>query len=231
MSGYVSYCLREQTMISRRQAFYIIAGVIAFFLMAVRKKKYPEIHIWKMAVMMVWVTITGIVALKLLYFIENGRFGGDAWFGTVLFMPVFMIPMVKLKIPYKKVMNLYAPTQTLEFAIGKIDCYLSDCCMGKYLPAFEVQFPSQIADIAIGLIVTAVLLYIEHRKPKTNLYPLLMVIYGAARFAADWFRYVPRPWKWILPPTILWSLCSIGVGILWICYDRYTGQESGFGKR
>ena len=104
---------------NRRQIFYIIAGIIAFFLMVMRRKKYPEIQIWKMAVMMIWVTITGILALKLLYYIENGTFSGDAWFGAVLFMPVFMLPMVLLKIPYKKVMNIYAPTQTLEFAIGK----------------------------------------------------------------------------------------------------------------
>lgn len=207
-------------MLNRRQVFYIIAGIIAFFLMVARKKKYPQIPVWKMAVMMIWVTVTGIVALKLLYLIENGEFGGDAWFGTVLFMPVFMIPMVLLKIPYKKVMNLYAPTQTLEFSIGKIDCYLSGCCFGKYLPNLEMQFPSQIVDFVIGIAVTAILLWIEHRKPKTQLYPLLMVIYGAARFAADWFRYVAKPWKWILPPTIIWSLLSILFGVIWLIAIR-----------
>ena len=165
---------------------------------------------------MIWVTIAGIISLKLLYFIENGEFGGDAWFGTVLFMPVFMLPIVLLKIPYKRMMNLYAPTQTLEFAIGKIDCYLSGCCFGKYLPSLEVQFPSQIADIIIGIGVTAVLLLIEHKKPKAHLYPLLMVIYGAARFAVDWFRYVAKPWKWILPPTLIWSLLSILIGAVWL---------------
>lgn len=207
-------------MLGRRQIFYIIAGFIAFFLLVVRKKKYPEIPVWKMAVMMIWVTITGIIALKLLYFIENGEFAGDAWFGTVLFMPIFMIPMVILKIPYKRVMNLYAPTQTLEFAIGKIDCYLSDCCFGRYLPSLGIQFPSQVADMVIGIAVTAVLLWIEHRNPKAHLYPRLMVIYGAARFAADWFRYVAKPWKWILPPTIIWSLLSIFVGIIWLVVLR-----------
>lgn len=203
-------------MLDRRQIFYIIAGFVAFFLLVARRKKYPEIPVWKMAVMMVWVTITGMISLKLLYFIQNGNFGGDAWFGTVLFMPVFMIPMVLLKIPYKRMMNFYAPTQTLEFAIGKIECYLSGCCFGRYIPTLEFQFPSQIADMVIGITVTAVLLWMEHRKPDIHLYPWLMVIYGAARFAADWFRYVAKPWQWFLPPTIIWSLCSIFVGAVWL---------------
>ena len=204
----------------RRQIFYIVAGIIAFFLMVFRKKKYPEIAVWKMAVMMVWVTLTGILSLKLLYFIENGRFDGDAWFGTVLFMPVFMLPMVVLKIPYKRFMNLYAPTQTLESAIGKIDCFLSGCCYGKYLPELEVQFPSQIVDIIIGLTVTAVLLWMEHRKPKEQLYPWLMVLFGGARFIADWFRYVPKPWKWFMPPTNVWSLLSVVIGVIWLVLSK-----------
>ena len=210
----------------RRQVFYIIAGVIAFFLMLARKRKYPEIQVWKMAVMMVWVTITGILALKLLYFIQNGDFGGDAWFGTVLFMPVFMMPMVLLGIPYRRMMNLYAPTQTLDFAIGKIDCYLSNCCVGRYLPSLEVQFPSQIADIVVGLAVTAVLLVLEHKKPKVHLYPWLMVTYGIGRFVVDWFRYVPKPWKWILPPTIVWSLISVTIGVVWLIFLRMCKDKS-----
>ena len=193
--------------------------------MVLRKKKYPDIPIWKMAVMMVWVTISGILALKLLYFIENGEFGGDAWFGAVLFMPIFMFPMVLLKIPYKNVMNIYAPTQTLEFSIGKIDCYLSDCCFGKYLPSMSIQFPSQIADIILGIVVTIVLLSIEHKKPKVRLYPWLLIIYGAARFAVDWFRYVPKPWKWILPPTIVWSLLSIVFGIIWLIGAKIADKK------
>lgn len=222
--------MNKVTMLNRRQIFYIIAGFIAFFLLVARRKKYPEVPVWKMAVMMVWVTLTGILALKLLFFIENGSFGGDAWFGTVLFMPVFMMPMVLLKIPYKRMMNLYAPTQTLEFAIGKIDCFISGCCYGKYLPSLGIQFPSQFADMAIGIAVTAVLLWIEHRKPEKHLYPLLMVIYGAARFAADCFRYVAKPWKWILPPTIIWSLLSLMIGIIWLILLRKKQNSIGLQK-
>lgn len=203
-------------MMNRRHIFYVLAGIIAFLLMVIRKKKYPEIQVWKMAVVMVWVTVSGILALKLLYFIENGKFGGDAWFGAVLFMPIFLIPMVLLKIPYKELMNIYAPTQTLEFSIGKIDCFLSDCCFGKYLPSLRVQFPSQIADIILGIVVTIVLLWIEHKKPKERLYPWLLLIYGATRFSVDWFRYEPKPWKWILPPTIIWAMLAMIFGIIWL---------------
>ena len=196
--------------------FFLIAAIFSFILMIVRKKKYPEIQVWKMAVMMIWVSITGILALKILSFIEKGTIGGDSMFGAVFFMPVFMMPMTLLKISYKDVMNLYAPTQILGFAIVKIDCLLEGCCMGRYLPSLNVQFPSQIADMLVGIAVIAILLWIEHRKPWVSLYPWLMVIFGSARFVVDWFRYVPKPWKWGLPPTILWSLISILVGSIWL---------------
>lgn len=207
-------------MLTSRHVFYIVSGMIAFFLMVFRKKRYPEVAVWKMAVMMTWVVITGVFSVKLLSFIETRSFGGDAAFGAVLFMPVFMMPMVLLKIPYKRVMNLYAPAQILQFSIVKIDCYMLGCCFGKYLPKLEIQFPSQIADIVTGLGVVAVLLWIERHKPKEHLYPWLMVIYGTVRFMLDWLRYVPKPWKWGLPPTIIWSLISVMIGTAWLLLNR-----------
>lgn len=200
-----------------RVIFYIIAGVVAFLLMVSRKKRYPEIAVWKMAVMMLWINTSGVFAVKLLSFIETGSFNGDAAFGAVLFMPVFMIPMgLLLKIPYKRVMDIYAPAQILEFSVVKIDCYMLGCCMGKYLPELGFQFPSQIADIVAGIGVVAVLLWIERRNPKEHLYPWLMVIYGGTRFVLDWFRYVPKPWKWFLPTTIIWSMVAVLIGVAWL---------------
>lgn len=165
---------------------------------------------------MIWAVLTGMPSLKILSYFQHGNFGGEAMFGTVLFMPVFMLPMVLLKVPYKKVMNIYAPLQSLTFTIGKVNCLLAGCCMGKYLPSLGFQFPSQIADMVVGMTVTAVLLRIEHKNMEAHLYPRLMVIFGIARFAVDWFRYVPKPWKWGLPPTIIFSLISIMIGLVWL---------------
>ena len=216
-------------MMNRRLIFYIIAGLVSFMLLIIQKKKYSEIPVWKMLVMTVWIPIAGVIAVKLLSFVEKGSFGGDSWFGAVLFMPVLMSPLLILKIPYKRLMNLYAPTQTLVFAVEKIDCYISGCCFGRYLPSLGIQFPSQIADMVIGVVATAVLLWIEHRKPNKHLYPLLMVIFGGARFVVDWFRYVEKPWKWILPPTIIWSLLSVVIGCIWLVVLRR--KQNGIEKQ
>ena len=217
-------------MTGRRLILYIIAAFISVFLMCIRRKKYPGVAAWKMAVVIIWVAIMGVVSIKLLYFIENGRYGGDAMFGAVFFMPIFIAPLaVLLKIPYKEIMNLYTPSQTVEFAVVKIDCYIVDCCMGKYLPSLGIQFPSQIADMIIGIVVTTVLLWIEHRNPNKHLFPLYMVIFGGARFVVDWFRYVEKPWEWILPPTIIWSLLSVVIGCIWLVVLRR--KQNGIEKQ
>ncbi len=203
---------------SGQRIMIIILGAAAMFLlMLLRRKSFPEIGIWKMAVICLLLTVSGVAGAVLMHFIEAGSFGGTSFFGSVLFIPVFMTPVILLKVPYSTLMDLCAPSVSLMLAFMKFDCLISGCCIGKYLPSLGFQFPSQIVEMIVTLIIVVILLKIE-RTPgnEGSLYSWYMIIYGATRFILNWFRYGVKPFVWILPAGNFWSVISIITGLIWL---------------
>ena len=43
--------------------------------MLLRKKDFPQVAIWKMVVLTVWLTITGVLGTMILAYIETGKIG------------------------------------------------------------------------------------------------------------------------------------------------------------
>lgn len=206
----------------------IAIGMLAMILlMILRRKTYPGVPIWKMVVLGVLLTVTGVAGTMLMYFIENGRFGGTSFFGAILFVPLLMIPAKLLRIKYKTILDLCAPSEALMLAVMKLDCFANDCCVGKYLPRLGFQFPSQIVEMFASLGVMSVLLWMERRHQRTHLYARYLLLYGAVRFALNWFRYGTKPWLWILPSGIVWSIVSMVIGGLWLAAasKRHVREE------
>ena len=188
-----------------------------FILMILRRKHYPQIGIWKMFAVSVLLTVSGVAGAMLMHFIESGSFSGTSFFGSVLFIPVFMTPVMLMRIPYKIIMDLCAPSVSLMLAFMKFDCLISGCCIGKYLPSLGFQIPSQIVEMVVALIIVAVLLKIEtETEYKGSLYGWYFVIYGLTRFVLNWFRYGVKPFVWILPAGNFWSIISVVSGIIWL---------------
>lgn len=206
----------------------IAIGMLAMILlMILRRKRYPEISIWKIIVLGFLLTVMGVLGTMIMYFIENGSFGGTSFFGALLFVPLLMIPAMFLKIPYKTILDLCAPSEALMLSIMKIDCLANGCCVGKYLPKLELQFPSQMVEMAASLGVMLILLRMEQRQQRTHLYAWYLILYGITRFALNWFRYGTKPWIWILPNSIVWSIVSIIIGGLWLgVASKYYGKTS-----
>ncbi len=195
----------------------IALGMLAMMiLMIARRKLYPEIPIWKMIVLGFLLTVAGVAGTMLMFFIENGKFGGTSFFGAILFVPLLILPAMLMKIPYKKILDLCAPSEALMLAVMKLDCLANDCCVGRYLPRLGFQFPSQIVEMVASLAVMLVLLWLECRNRRTHLYAWYLLLYGASRFVLNWFRYGTKPWIWILPNSIVWSILSIVIGVIWL---------------
>ncbi|MBQ3007967.1 MAG: prolipoprotein diacylglyceryl transferase [Oscillospiraceae bacterium] len=202
-----------------KQRILIIAfGTMAMFLlMYLRRKNYPQIKIWKMAVISLLLTFSGVAGAMLMFFIESGSFGGTSFFGSILFVPIIILPAILLKISYGELMDLCAPAESLMLAFMKFDCLLSGCCIGKYLPSLEFQFPSQIVEMVVTLVIVALLLKIENNPDNKNtLYGWYLIFYGATRFVLNWFRYGVKPFVWILPAGNFWSIIAVITGVLWV---------------
>lgn len=201
------------------QRILILCGGTAgmLLLMLLRRKTFPRIQLWKYPIISILLTIAGVIGAMLMYYIETGKFGGTSLFGSIFFIPVLLLPALLLRIRYDDLMDLCAPCECLMLALMKLDCLLSNCCFGKYLPALEIQFPSQIVELVCFLALMLFLLKIEHGgKHRGRIYGDYLVIYGIIRFILNWFRYGVAPFVWILPAGNFWALVAIALGVAWL---------------
>lgn len=206
----------------KRRVIILVFGTLAMFLlMLFRKKEYPQIKIWKMVIISILLTISGVLGAMLMHRIENGSFGGTSFFGAVLFIPFIISPAVLLKIRYSTLLDLCAPCEALMLAFMKFDCILSGCCIGKYLPSLEFQFPSRTIEIIVTLIITVALVKIENKNDNKGLiYAWYLILYGFSRFWLNWFRYGVKPVIWIFPYGNVWSIVAVVSGIVWIAVAK-----------
>lgn len=209
----------------KRIGIIAIGMVAMMLLMILRRKRYAGAAIWKMILLGFWLTVTGVAGTMLMFFIESGRFGGTSFFGALLFVPVLILPARLLGLSYKDILDLCAPAECLMLAIMKLDCLANNCCVGKYLPTLEFQFPSQIVEMVASLLVMAALLLRETRKQDGHLYAWYLIYYGVVRFILNGFRYGIKPFVWILPNGHFWALVSILIGIVWLVWVKKAAEK------
>ncbi|MBR3928250.1 MAG: prolipoprotein diacylglyceryl transferase [Clostridia bacterium] len=197
-----------------------------FISMLLRKKQFPQVPIWKMVLVTVWLLITGVAGTMVLAYIEMGTFGGTSFYGAVFLVPLLITPAMLLKIKYKDILNLCAPAECAMLIVMRFDCLDKGCCFGRYLPTLEFQFPSQIVEMAAGAIVMAVLILMHIKNRQTHLYPWYMVLYGFLRFLMQGFRYGgTNPWVLGLSQGHFWSLISMAIGVIWIVAAKQLGKD------
>lgn len=205
-----------------------------FLIMLFACKKY-ELAWWKSIILSFALLGFGLLGTRIMAFIESGRFSNRSFFGAVFFTPLFMIPVgCILKIKPLDTLDLCAPTECVMLALMKVNCYISDCCIGRvmYVTKYgkEVRFPSQFSEcIAALLIMFFLLILILRIKQRGFLYFLYMIIYGVVRFILNFLRDT-KPFIWILPAGNFWALISIilGVIILFILKRKNSGIQDKY---
>jgi prolipoprotein diacylglyceryltransferase len=200
----------------------ISLGAVAMFVsMVLRKKQFPQVALWKMIVLTVWLTITGVLGTMILAYIESGKFGGTSFYGAVLMVPVLIMPAMLMKITHKDILNLCAPAECAMLLIMRFDCLDKGCCFGKYLPNLGFQFPSQITEMIVALAVMIVLIRMHRKNSQIQLYPWYMIMYGILRFCIQGLRYGgTNPWILGLSAGHFWSLVSITIGVIWLLLSK-----------
>lgn len=202
---------------TQRIIILCIGTVSMLILMLLRRKYYPQVQIWKYPIISILLTIAGIIGAMFMYYIEAGKFGGTSLFGSIFFIPILLLPVLFLRIPFSTLMDICAPAECLMLVLMKMDCLLSGCCFGKYLPSLEIQFPSQIIEMLTFFVIMLFLLQLEsNEKNRGRIYGHYLIIYGIARFILNWFRYGAKPFVWILPAGNFWSIVSISIGFAWL---------------
>ena len=152
-------------MLSGRMAIIGLGAVAMFLSMLLRKKQFPQVAILKMVLLTLWLTITGVLGTMVLAYIEMGKFGGTSFYGAVFLVPILILPAMLMRITYKDILNLCAPAECAMLLVMRFDCLDKGCCFGRYLPALEFQFPSQIAEMVVAITVMITLIQM-HRKDR-----------------------------------------------------------------
>lgn len=208
-------------MLSGRLTIIGLGAVAMFISMILRKKEFEQVALWKMGLLTVWLTITGVLGTMILAYIEMGTFGGTSFYGAVFLVPILIMPAILMKISYKDILNLCAPAECAMLVVMRFDCLDKGCCFGRYLPELEFQFPSQIAEMVVGITIMLTLIRMHKKDHQVSLYPWYMILYGACRFVLQGFRYGGTdPWVLGLSQGHLWSLVSMVIGTVWLLLSR-----------
>ena len=208
-------------MLSGRMAIIGLGAVAMFLSMLLRKKQFPQVAIWKMVLLTLWLTITGVLGTMILAYIELGEFGGTSFYGAVFLVPILILPAMLMRITYKDILNLCAPAECAMLLVMRFDCLDKGCCFGRYLPALEFQFPSQIAEMVVAITIMITLIQMHRKDRKVQLYPWYMILYGVCRFILQGFRYGGTdPWVLGLSQGHFWSLIAVMIGTVWLLLSR-----------
>lgn len=208
-------------MLSGRLTIIGLGAVAMFISMILRKKEFEQIAVWKLSLLTVWLTITGVAGTMVLAYIEMGTFGGTSFYGAVFLVPILIAPAILMKITYKDILNLCAPAECAMLVVMRFDCLDKGCCFGRYLPELEFQFPSQIAEMVVSITIMLILIRMHKKDQQVQLYPWYMILYGICRFILQGFRYGgTNPWVFGLSQGHFWSLVSIAIGAAWLLLNK-----------
>lgn len=214
-----------------RLLMYLAIGTVAMLVPVMIQGAWYQVKWSKRVLAAILLTVAGTLGTFLMYFIENQRFGGISFFGAVFFVPVLFIPVARLLgIRYDLLMDLCAPAECVMLAIMKVQCYLTNCCVGVRIISGgkEYVFPSQIAELFNGLIICVILLCMSRKyKNRGRIFPMYMVIYGVTRFILNLFRQGGTARILGLPLGNFWSLVSIAIGVVWLIWvGKKTVKEA-----
>ncbi len=210
---------------SVQSVLFIVFGTLFMMLIALLFRRYFALSEKKCVLLSILLTVAGVVGVLLMFFFENGHFGGLSFFGAVFFVPLLLIPFARLlRIPYRIYLDLSAPLVSAMLAVMKVNCVFSGCCQGKVV-GFDaagqpVLFPSQICEMVTALIIMGVLLALIRKGKLTGrLYPLFMVLYGATRFVLNFFRDT-EDFLFGMAIGNIWSIVSVLIGLVFLFLRR-----------
>jgi phosphatidylglycerol:prolipoprotein diacylglycerol transferase len=137
------------------------------------------------------------------------------WEGGLVFYGGFIAALItaliyvrKIKVPFFRVADIFAPGLAAGHAVGRIGCFFAGCCYGKTceLP-WAVVFndpltlapmgvhlhPTKLYSVAANLLVFAVLWFLRKRTQYTGqLFWFYVLFYGLVRTFLEMFRGDPR---------------------------------------
>jgi prolipoprotein diacylglyceryltransferase len=175
---------------------------------------------------------------KLLYVIENFRsvkdsglsFDGLSLFGAIIAVPaVALLGAKMLKMPYGALLDYCDPLGLILLIFVRIGCFISGCCGAFTIWSGEnpIILPVQLFEVVIDLVILDAVQSCEKRYEKRGVaYPLLVTLYGFARFFLELLRK-PQGESLDHSSKILAAACFfVGGAVVFLLIKRIKGERS-----
>jgi len=201
-----------------RLILILLVGMLAMAPIMFLVNRYYKMPRWKIVIILIVLTALPFFACKLMFFIENGRWDGQSFFGAVLLAPLLTWITAKLiNEPYGAVMDIHAPAVCIMLAVQKVGCIISGCCGGMIFAyaanGDPIRFPSQIVECAAALFLCLALFWmLDKEKNRGLLLPWFMVLYGVSRFVLNLLRETTPVFLGMAIGNI-WSIVSVVIGV------------------
>lgn len=169
----------------------------------------------------------------ILAYIANGfSWGHHNAIRVYVWMPLVLALFGKIfKIEWKTACDYIAPSTCLVYAIARLGCVFAGCCYG--IPCsfgmYNVYigykcFPVQLCQSLCSFAVFAIILLLAKRKEYLvdgTLYPIMLVLYGTARFFLDFLQDNKKLFSHISELAI-WGLLCVIMGLVWLSIIKKT---------
>lgn len=157
-------------------------------------------------------TVFGVLFVKLFAFIE-GAPGAMSLFGGVFFMPLLYYMGAKVtKRSVAVVCDIFAVCTIFTVMCARTNCLLAGCCGGTLIPGMHgMRWPTQLTEIIFYIVLIAVL-WNKVGKPDMLglIYPMYLMLYGAVRFALEFFR--EKDTQYLIHLSHVWAILSFAMG-------------------
>ncbi|HWP21162.1 MAG TPA: prolipoprotein diacylglyceryl transferase [Candidatus Cryosericum sp.] len=218
-------------------------GMLAAFLLLLKTSKYVRFTEDQILSAALWAIITGFLGAKILYWlveikqvIANPHYlletlrEGFVFYGALIGgLGGVAIYAARHKLPFLAFVDLFSPSLVLAHAFGRIGCFFAGCCYGmEYDCAISVVFPkgavapagvpllpTQLMESAFLFLLTFVLVrLLKKEKAFGVVASWYMILYGAWRFAIEFFRNDERGFVGALSTSQFISIFAVAAGVL-----------------
>lgn len=183
----IAAALTTAAMHYSRIALLIVASCANMaILSAVYEERAYKLKNWFISLLF---TISGVASTKLMFYVENGSWGGFSLFGAILLLPLIgYFPLIKLfKLNKAKAINAFTLCTIASLFILRVNCFVTGCCLG--LPIYKnLRYPVREAELLFQALVFRSYLKQIKVKERANLMPQYMIDYGIFRFLCEFFR-------------------------------------------
>ena len=188
-----------------------------------------------------------------IFSLETLQAGGVFYGGLLGALAVAAWYLRKTRLPALVVADAFAPAIALGHAIGRIGCFAAGCCWGTecHLPwavTFTSMAASQLVGVPLGLPLHPTqlyesaaefaifgILYWRFGRPhgRGDIISLYLMLYGAARFLVEFFRYHEQGNLWGTPlDASQWiSLVLFAVGAAHFAVGKRRAKRAAGARR